>query len=123
MLDKIRLSRAGQLPEEYHPYLGASRRGTFDDRCTRYLGVSYEDVVAQLAAGNSDEDILEWCYRNGHRLNDEAKYIWNAFMRGRGRKDEASDELEDAKRKAGMEHRQDLETFFEFYEVDENRKP
>ena len=123
MLDKIRLHKAGQLPAEYHPWLGTTIPGTFDARCTRYLGISYEDVVKQVVAGGSDEAILEWCYQNGSRLNDEQIYVWNAFMRGRGRKDEASEELEEGKRNAGLAHRQDLETFFDYYEVDEGRRP
>jgi len=121
MLDKIRLHLDGRLPSDYHEYLGAAYSDTFDARCTRYLRVRYEDVVAQVAGGGSDEEILEWCYQNGHRLSDEDIFVWNAFMRARGRKDEVSEELEEGKRKAGLGDRQDLDTFFAFYEVDEGR--
>jgi len=118
MLDKIRLHRAGLLRSDYHENLGAG----FDGRCTRYLHVDYAKLVDRVNHGGSDEEILEWCFATGRRLNAEEVFVWNQFMTKRGLKDDASEELQDFKLAAGLSHRRDINTFFEFFEIDDGRK-
>ena len=48
MCSKIRLHAAGKLPKDYHAMLGQG----FDGRTCRYLSVRYDDVKAQVLAGN-----------------------------------------------------------------------
>ena len=55
MLRKIRLRASGQLPTDYIPYMGQG----FDHRCVRFLGAAYEALVERVAAGGTDEEILE----------------------------------------------------------------
>src|SRR5438309_4228777 len=78
MLDKIRLHAAGHLPPGY--FVGVEDPTFFDARCTRFLGVDYDDLVARTLAGESDEEILEWCFATGRRPNEEEIQIWNAFL-------------------------------------------
>jgi len=121
MLDKIRQHAAGRLPPDYHQNLG---RG-FDGRCCRFLGVDYPALRARVLQGGTDQEILEWCFARGRRPNDEEILVWNSFMRKRGWHDEEDDtteELEHYKAQSGLSHRQDLMTFFDYYEVDEGRK-
>jgi len=121
MLNKIRLHAAGVLPEDYHKNLGKG----FDGRCTRFLGVDYEALRARVALGGTDEEILEWCFENGRRPNEEQILVWNQFMFKRGWRDEAdgsTQELEKYKAASGLAHRTDILTLFDYYEVDEGRR-
>lgn len=123
MLHKIRLRAAGTLSPDYHANLGAG----FDGRCCRFLGVEYPALRERVLGGRgTDEDILAWCCEHGRRPTDEQVLIWNKFMTKRGWRDEddgSSQELQRYKVGSGLAHRDDLVTFFDYYEVDEGRKP
>lgn len=122
MLDKIRLHAANRLREDFHANLGVG----FDGRCSRFLGVSHEAIRERVLAGGSDEEILAWCFAKGRQPNDEQVLVWNKFMLKRGWRDEddgSTQELEAYKAASGLAHRADIVTFFDFYEVDEGRKP
>ena len=56
MLAKIRSHARGELPEDFVSNLGKG----FDGRCVRFLHVTYEDVVARVEQGGTDEEILDW---------------------------------------------------------------
>jgi len=118
MLDKIRLSASGRLHHDFRENIGIG----FDGRCTRYLHVDHAMLVDRVLKGGSDEEILEWCFANGRRLNQEEIFVWNQFMTKRGWRDDASEELEEYKKSSGLSHLSDLSTFFEFFEVDEGRR-
>ncbi|MBM3889538.1 MAG: DUF5069 domain-containing protein [Verrucomicrobia bacterium] len=122
MLDKMRLHAAGKLPADYHANLGVG----FDRRCCRFLGVHYEALRARVLAGGSDDEALAWCFANGRRPDEEEVFVWNAFMMKRGWRDPdpgGTPELEHDKAASGYAHCTDIVTFFDFYEVDEGRKP
>ena len=122
MLSKIRLCAAGELPADYHQNLSKG----FDGRCCRFLKVDYAALRQRVLQGGADEEILEWCYAQGRRPKEEEIMIWNAFLRKRGWRDEddgSTEELEAYKAQSGLSHRHDLVTFFDYYEVDEGRKP
>jgi len=122
MLNKIRLHAAGKLPADYHANLGVG----FDGRCCRFLGVSYAALRERVLAGASDEEVLAWCFANGRQPGEEEVFIWNSFMMKRGWCDfdpGGTPELEHDKAASGFAHRNDIVTFFDFYEVDEGRKP
>ena len=57
MVDKVRLERAGKLPEEYRANLGQA----FDRACCDFLGVDYEKLRGRVGEGGTDEEILHWC--------------------------------------------------------------
>lgn len=117
MLDKIRLHQTGELPAEYHQNLG----GGFDGRCTTFLGVSYPDLVERAAQGGSDEEILEWCFAQGRTPSEEEIEIWNDFLRKRGWKDGATEILQRRLKEGGFENRTDIETMFDYIDLDEGR--
>jgi gluconokinase len=122
MLSKIRLHAAGDLPTEYHQNLNKG----FDGRCCRFLRVDYAALRVRVLEGGTDEEILEWCFGQGRRPNEEEIMIWNNFLRKRGWRDEddgSTEELEHYKAQSGLSKRHDLVTFFDYYEVDEGRKP
>ncbi len=121
MLDKIRLRAGDQLPEEYHAYMGLG----FDRRCVRFLGVTYQALVERVIAGGTDEEILEWCFATGTRRSEDEIHVWNEYMIKRGWRDTDAppNDLQEYKEKYGLGHRADVLTYFDFYEVDEGRKP
>ena len=119
MLDKIRLKAAGELPPEY--FTGVEDPTHFDARCTRFLGVNYDELVERTLKGGSDDEILEWCFARGRRPNDEEISIWNAFLRKRGWRDEASEELAESKKEAGFGDRDDIQTWMDLHDAEEGR--
>ena len=121
MCDKMRLHAAGKLPEDYHNNLGKG----FDDRMARYLNVDYAKLRDRVLEGGTDEEILEWCYTNGLRLNDMHLQVWNTFARKRGWRDDdgGTEFLAKFKASSNLSDRDDIQTMFDYYDVDEKRKP
>ena len=119
MLDKVRLQAKGELPQDYHENLG---RG-FDEKCVNFLRIEYDPLVVRVKRGGTDEEILQWCFENGRRPNENDVYVWNEFMRKRGWNDEVSEILARRKSEAGMTDRSDIQTSFQFIDADEGRLP
>jgi len=118
MCSKIRLHAQGALPEDYHRLLGKG----FDGRTVRYLQVPYEDVCTQVLAGRSDDEVLEWCHANGHRLNEEEILLFNSFMSKRGWRDDETEEfIPEMIKKYGLPDDGTLVTDFDIIEADEGR--
>ena len=120
MLDKIRLYAAGNLPKPYHEHLGDG----FDGRCVRLLGVTYHDVKDLVLAGESDENVLDWCLAHGRKLNEEEIEVWSNFMKKRGWRDEAHERVQSRIKESGLEARAaECVTMFDYIDVDEGRTP
>jgi gluconokinase len=119
MLDKIRLHAAGQLPEDYIGNLGIG----FDERCVKFLWVEYPALVARVKQGGSDEEILDWCFAQGRKPSEDEIEVWNEFMRKRGWNDDMSPRLQMRLKEGGFESRVDIQTFFDFIDLDEGRAP
>lgn len=117
MLDKARAHARGELPEEWVPNLGKG----FDGRCLRFLHLDYEDVVAKVKEGGSDEEVLRWALEKGRTPSEEEVEIWNEFMRKTGWNDEATEILVRRKKESGLSERDDIETMFQYIDVDEGR--
>ena len=121
MLDKVRLKAAGELPPGF--FTGVEDPTHFDARCTRFLGVNYDELVDRTLKGGSDEEILEWCFERGRRPTQEEIAIWNAFLSKRGWRDEANADLQAAKERAGLANRDDIQTWVDLHDAEEGRKP
>ena len=120
MLDKIRIHAAGNLPKPYHEHLGEG----FDGRCLRLLGVTYHDVKDLVLAGESDENVLDWCLAHGRKLNEEEIEVWSNFMKKRGWRDEAHERVVARIKESGLEARAaECVTMFDYIDVDEGRTP
>ena len=119
MIDKIRLHAAGQLPMDYQSNLGSG----FDERCVNFLSVEYPALVERVKQGGTDEEILNWCFAQSRQPTPEQIEVWNEFMRKRGWNDEASPMLQRRLREGGFEDRTDIQTFFDFIDLDEGRDP
>jgi hypothetical protein len=121
MLDKIRLHATGRLEPGY--FVGVEDPTFFDARCTRFLGVNYDELAQWTLQGGSDEQILEWCFAHGRRPSDEEIQIWNAFLLKRGWRDEASADLAEAKKRSGLADRDDVQTWVDLHDAEEGRTP
>ena len=118
MCSKIRLHAEGRLPAEYHEMLGQG----FDGRTCRYLAVRYEEVKANVLAGKSDAEVLEWCLAHGRRLTEEELLIYNSFMSKRGwRDDETDGYIPEMIRQLGLKDDGSVVTDFDLIEMDEGR--
>jgi hypothetical protein len=118
MLDKIRLHAEGKLDSDYHAKMG---RGA-DARLTRFLHVEYDNLRERVLEGGTDSDILEWCYANGHRLDENDVEIWNGFISKLGWNDFAATNLAKSKAEAGLAERDDIQTVAQLFDVEEGRK-
>ena len=121
MLDKIRLHAAGRLASGY--FVGVEDPTFFDSRCTRFLGVGYDELKKRTLEGGSDEEILDWCFERGRKPGEEEIGIWNAFLAKRGWRDEGSADLVEAKKRAGWQNRDDIQTWVDLHDAEEGRTP
>lgn len=119
MLDKIRLQAQGKLGGDYIPNLGKG----FDERCTKFLRIDYNQLVDRVKHGGSDEEVLHWCFTTGRRPEFDEIYVWNEFMRKRGWNDEVSETLKRRKKESGMAGRSEIQSMFDYIDADEGRTP
>jgi gluconokinase len=119
MLDKIRLQEAGALPKDYIPNLGAG----FDGCCLGFLWIEYPALVEFVKGGASDEQALEWCFTQGRKPSEQEIKVWNSFMRKAGWRDELSARLTQRLKEGDFEERTDIQTFFDYIDLDEDRDP
>jgi hypothetical protein len=120
MLDKIRLHARGELGPDYHANLGKPR--TADGACTNFLRINHEDLRTRVLEGGTDEEILEWCFENGRRLNEGDLVVWNGFISKLGWNDFATPRLERQKQKNSLTHRADIVTIPDLIDLDEGRR-
>jgi hypothetical protein len=121
MLDKIRLHARGELHEDYHKNLGAVK--AVDGVCCNFLRVHYRDLRDRVMEGGTDEEILEWCFEKGRRLNQADLVVWNGFASKLGWRDPATPMLEETKQKHGIADRADIVTIPDLIDFDEGRFP
>jgi gluconokinase len=119
MLDKIRLHARGELRADFHANLG---KGS-DQWCCGFLHIDYPELQQRVLEGGSDEEILEWCYDHGRRLNETDQMVWNQFTGKLGWNDFASKRLAEVKQESGLAERDDIQTMMHYFDVDEGRKP
>jgi Domain of unknown function (DUF5069) len=119
LLDKIRLHAGGELGADYHENLGKAKAA--DGVICNFLRVNYADLRERVLAGGSDEEILEWCYEKGRRLNEGDLVVWNEFMSKFGWNDFATPVLERRKKEMGISDRADIKTIGEMIDFDEGR--
>ncbi|PYI42181.1 MAG: DUF5069 domain-containing protein [Verrucomicrobia bacterium] len=121
MLDKIRLHSRGELHEDYQENFGAPQ--TADSACCNFLRVHHRDLIERVKQGGTDEEILEWCYEKGRRLNQGDLFVWNGFISKLGWRDSVTPRLEQRKREFGITDRTDILTIPDLIDFDEGRFP
>ena len=119
MIDKIRLHAAGALPADYQRVLGLG----FDGRTCRFLRVDYQELSERVLQGGSDQELLQWCFTRGRTPTDEEIATWNDWVRKKGWRDETSERLKQRLAESGFQDRTDIETMFDYLDLDEGRDP
>ncbi len=119
MIDKIRLHARGELGADYHNSLGKQQAG--DGMCCNFLRVDHAALTKRTLAGGSDEEILEWCYATGRRLNEGDLLVWNGFISKLGWNDFATSFLDQVKKEQGIAERTDIVTVPDLIDLDEQR--
>ena len=120
MIDKIRCHLRDELPEEYRPNFGVG----LDGMLCGMLGLSHSDLIERMRDGGSDEEILEWCFTQGARLNSVQVHIWNEFARKVGWNDRVTQFLSKVKAEDGTTvETTGLLTAFELVDYREGRSP
>ena len=109
------------MPPDFHatPGLGFGPDGF----CCRFLRVPYPDLVKRTLEGGGDEEILQWCFIHGRKLDDCDLTIWNSFIKKLGWRDKATPFLDRLKEECGLAGRDDIRTLVDCMDVDEGRKP
>lgn len=120
MLDKIRRHARGELGEDYRTRLGKTRAA--DGMCLNFLRVQYGDLRTRVLEGGSDEEILDWCYEKGRRLDEGDLRVWNGFISKLGWNDFATPILEKQKQESGIAQRTDIVTIPDLIDLDEGRR-
>lgn len=118
-IDKIRLKQANQLRPDFYELMGKG----YDARIMGYLELDYAQFAEFVLTGATDEQCWEYCVQHGRKMNDLTLLIWNDFASKRGWNDSASELLAKFKAESGLAARDDLMTLYEYWEVDEGRKP
>ncbi|MDB6111873.1 MAG: hypothetical protein JWR69_3623 [Pedosphaera sp.] len=119
MLSKIRLHAKGDLRPDFHANLGKGA----DNWCTGFLRINYADLKQRVLDGGTDEEILQWCFAKGRALDATDLMIWNAFITKLGWNDLASPRLQKLKAESGFAERHEIVTMFDYFDLDEGRKP
>ncbi len=119
MLDKIRMHLAGELHSDYQENLGAPQ--TADAMLCNFLRIHHRDLIERVKQGGTDEEILEWCFEKGRRMNEGDIFVWNGFISKLGWRDRVTPRLEARKKELGITDRSDIECIADLIDFDEKR--
>ena len=119
MLDKIRLQRAGRLPEDFQRNYGWALG--LDGQLCAFLGVAFADVEARVAEGGTDAEIAESIFARGLRPNRMQTTVWNEYARKLGWNDRVAAYLRQVKQEAGCAD-VTAQTSFDLIEFSEGRE-
>jgi hypothetical protein len=114
---KVRLHAAGRLHPQYQANLG----GGMDLWTCQFFGVDYAELAEQIRGGMTDQEALAWTRENARPRSATEFAWWQAYMRGRGFRDDIADRLVQRKVESGFADRHDILTFMDYIDADEGR--
>ncbi len=119
MLDKIRMHLGDELHDDYQQNFGAPQ--TADSAMCNFLRIHHRDLVERVKQGGTDEEILEWCFEKGRRVNEGDVFVWNGFISKLGWRDRVTPRLEERKNEMGIADRSDIQCIPDLIDFDEER--
>jgi hypothetical protein len=119
MLDKIRMHLGDELHGDYQENFGAPQ--TADSALCNFLRIHHRDLVERVKQGGTDEEILEWCFEKGRRVNEGDVFVWNGFISKLGWRDRVTPRLEERKNEMGITDRSDIQCIPDLIDFDEER--
>jgi hypothetical protein len=116
-VDKIRLHLADKLHSDYQENF----TNGFDGAWLKAAGVTAEQMIEVVKNSATDGQVCDWV--RAHIKKTEAeKAAFREFIFNRGKEPgEVADRLKMRKKQIGCEHRDDIQTFVDFIDVDEKR--
>ncbi len=116
-IDKVRLHLAGKLAPDYAENFTKG----FDERWLNAAGVDAARFIDVVKNSVTDGEVCDWVMKNVKKT-DEEKAAHRDFVLNRGRNGDAmSERLQQRKKEAGMENRDDIQTMVDFIDADEKR--
>jgi hypothetical protein len=117
-VDKIRLHLAGKLHPDYQANFGKG----FDGRWLESAGVSADQFVEVVKKSITDGEVCDWVMKHVKKTEAD-KAAHRERMLSYPKKDDAEMQarLKMRKEQAGLAHRDDIRTFVDFIDVDEQR--
>ncbi len=117
-IDKIRLHLAGKLHPDYQPNFGKG----FDEAWLRAAGLSHEQFVEVVRHTVCDGQVADWVLMHV-KAGEAVKASHAAAMFDYPKEGDqtALDRLQMRKKQAGLDHRNDIRTFVDFIDADEQR--
>ena len=117
-IDKIRLHLAGQLHSDYTENFGAG----FDGMWLRAAGVKHEQMIEVVRKSVTDGQVCDWVRQNVKRSAAEKDAHWqDVLSRPKADNAEAVARLKMRKEQCGGAHRDDVKTFVDVIDLDEQR--
>lgn len=116
-VDKIRLHLAGKLHADYQENFTKG----FDGSWLKASGVDPQTFIGVVKNSVIDGEVADWVAKNVKKTDAE-KAAFRDFIFNRGRDEEAVKlRLIMRKKEAGLESRDDIQTFVDFIDADEKR--
>jgi hypothetical protein len=117
-IDKIRLHLAGKLHEDYQPNFCKG----FDGTWLEMAGVNAQQFIDVVKNSVTDGEVCDWVLKNVKK-DDSVKAAHRERMLNYPKKDdvEMQARLKMRKEQAGVPHRDDIQCFVDFIDVDEKR--
>ena len=118
-VDKIRLHLAGKLHPDYQQNF--AKRG-FDDQWLKAAGVTADQFIEVVRQSITDGEVCDWVQKHVSRAAEQSVFTQFILNHGRENEPELRKRLQMRKEQAGIAHREEIQTFIDFIDVDEKRK-
>ena len=117
-IDKIRLHLAGKLHSDYTENLGKG----FDGLWLKTAGVTHDQMVEVVKNSISDGEVCDWVRQNVKKTPvEKAAHRDNMMSRPKTDDAEGQARLKMRKEQAGVAHRDDVRTYVDVIDADEDR--
>ena len=117
-IDKVRLHLAGKLHPDYQPNFCKGFDGLWLERA----GVSADQFIEVVKRSITDGEVCDWVHKNVKKTEaDKAAHRERMLAYPKKGDAEMEARLKLRKEQAGLTHRDDIQTFVDFIDVDEKR--
>jgi len=118
LIDKVRLHLAGKLHADYQPNLGKG----FDGKWLDAAGLTFDQFVAVVKDSITDGEVADWVLHHVKKTDAEKRAHAEQMIDYPAADDVAGQaRLRLRKDQRGFADRDDIRTFIDFIDADENR--
>ena len=118
LVDKIRLHLAGKLHADYQGNYGKG----FDGKWLEAAGLTLDQLVAVVKSSVTDGEVCDWVAKNVKKSAAEREAHRQSMLNYPRKEDAAGqDRLKQRKEQGGLAHRDDIQTFVDYIDADEQR--